>query len=79
MLQYTMTKWIILLSTLATSGCSTYIVTSATAWALTGKSIPDHATSKLTLSDCDAVRMAVKQTYYCEVSDPSVTYNRNGY
>jgi len=73
-----MTKWIILLSTLAASGCSTYTVTSATAWALTGKSIPDHATSKLTQADCDAVRMVTRLTYYCEVRDPSVTYNRNG-
>ena len=75
-----MTKWIILaVLCLTQTACATYTVTSATAYVLTGKSIPDHASSKLTYSDCDAVRMAVKQTYYCEQTDPSVTYNRNGY
>jgi hypothetical protein len=78
MLQYCMTKWIAILSAALLSGCTTYTVTSATAWALTGKSIPDHATSKLTQNDCDAVRMIKHSSYYCEQTDPSKTYNRNG-
>ena len=73
-----MTKWIIILSTLLTGCATTYTVTSTAAYVLTGKSVPDHATSKLTTSDCDAVRMITRLTYYCEVNDPSVTYNRNG-
>lgn len=79
MLQYTMTKWIAILSAVLCTGCATtYTVTSTAAYVLTGKSVPDHATSKLTTSDCDAVRMITRLTYYCEVNDPSETYNRNG-
>ncbi len=74
-----MTKWIVILTALATTGCATtYTVTSTASYVLTGKSIPDHATSQLTASDCDAVRMIRHATWYCEMRDPSVTYNRNG-
>jgi len=75
-----MTKWIAIFSAVLCTGCATtYTVTSATAYVLTGKSIPDHATSQLTASDCDAVRMVTRHTWYCEMRDPSVTYNRTGY
>ena len=60
------------------TGCGTYTVSSTAAYALTGKSVTDHMTSQLTLSDCDAVRMIKNVSYYCEQNDPSKTYNRNG-
>ena len=78
MLLYMMTKWIIILSTLLSGCATTYTVTSTAALIATGKSLTDHATSKLTLGDCNAVRMVTRLTYYCEVNDPSKTYNRNG-
>ena len=75
-----MTKWIAILSATLLTGCATtYTVTSTAALIATGKSLTDHATSKLTYGDCDAVRMVTRLTWYCEVNDPSVTYNRNGY
>lgn len=79
MLYYGMTKWIAIFSAVMCTGCATtYTVTSAASLIATGKSLTDHATSKLTTGDCDAVRMLTRQTYYCEQNDPSVTYNRNG-
>lgn len=75
-----MNKLIILTAMcLSQTGCAVYTVTSGVAYLTTSKSVPDHATSKLTTSDCDAVRMVSRLTYYCEVNDPSKTYNRNGY
>ena len=73
-----MNKLIILLAVLSLNGCAVYTVGSAAALATTGKSLVDHTSSLLTLNDCDAVRMIARQMHYCEVRDPSVTYNRNG-
>jgi outer membrane lipoprotein SlyB len=74
-----MTKWITILTALSLQGCATaYTVTSTATWVATGKSVTDHVTSKLTYGDCDAVRMITKLTYYCEMTDPSKTYNRTG-
>jgi cytochrome c-type biogenesis protein CcmE len=61
----------------AVSGCAVYSVANGVTYIATDKSITDHTTSKLATADCDAVRMAVKGTYYCEVRDISTTYNRN--
>jgi hypothetical protein len=74
-----MNKLIILTALgLSQTGCAVYTVTSGVAYLTTSKSATDHATSKLTTGDCDAVRMITRLTYYCEVNDPSVIYNRNG-
>ena len=74
-----MNKLIILAAVCLTqTACAVYTVTSGVAYLTTSKSIPDHASSKLTYSDCDAVRMITRLTYYCEQNDPSKTYNRNG-
>ena len=59
------------------NGCAAYSVVNTAAYITTDKSMTDHATSKLVKADCDAVRMAVNGTYYCEQRDISVTYNRN--
>ena len=73
-----MTKLLILLISVGLQGCAAYTVSSGATLIVTGKSVTDHMTSKLTYGDCDAVRMITRQTYYCEMNDPSQTYNRNG-
>lgn len=61
------------------NGCAVYTVANGLAWVTTDKSITDHTSSALVKADCDAVRMAVQGTYYCEYHDISTTYNRTGY
>lgn len=61
----------------ALTGCAVYSVANTVTYIATDKSLTDHTSSKLATADCDAVRMAVNGTYYCEVRDISVTYNRN--
>lgn len=61
----------------ALSGCAVYSVVNTATYIATDKSLTDHTSSKLATADCDAVRMAVKGTYYCEQRDISTTYNRN--
>jgi hypothetical protein len=58
-------------------GCAVYSVVNTATYIATDKSLTDHTSSKLATADCDAVRMAVNGTYYCEVRDVSTTYNRN--
>jgi hypothetical protein len=58
-------------------GCAVYSVANTVTYITTDKSLTDHTSSTLATADCDAVRMAVKGTYYCEVRDISTTYNRN--
>ena len=75
-----MTRLVILLTaTLSLNGCAVYTVTSAASLVTTSKSLTDHATSMLAQADCNAVRMVSHASYYCEVNDPSKTYNRNGF
>ena len=59
------------------TGCAVYTVANTVTYIATDKSLTDHTSSKLATADCDAVRMAVKGTYYCETRDISTTYNRN--
>ena len=59
------------------TGCAVYSVVNTATYIATDKSLTDHTSSKLATADCDAVRMAVKGTYYCEQRDISTTYNRN--
>ena len=68
---------IILIIVHALSGCAVYTVANGVTYLATDKSLTDHTSSTLATADCDAVRMAVKGTYYCEVRDISTTYNRN--
>ena len=75
-----MTRWIVIFSAVMCTGCATtYTVTSTASLIATGKSLTDHMTSQLTMGDCNAVRMIKNVSYYCEMNDPSVTYNRNSY
>jgi hypothetical protein len=77
----TWARFIILIIILALAkmlmGCAVYTVANTVTYIATDKSLTDHSSSALAQADCDAVRMAVKGTYYCEVRDISTTYNRN--
>ena len=62
-------------------GCAA-IYTGATTVALvsTGKSIPEHAVSEITASDCSTWNYLFKdKDYLCEQRDIAKTYNRNGF
>jgi hypothetical protein len=73
-----MVKSIVVLSMLVTlNGCAVYTVANTVTYIATDKSIMDHGSSTLAQADCDAVRVIRNGTYYCEVRDISVTYNRN--
>ena len=73
-----MVKFILIIAVVSTlNGCAVYSVANTVTYIATDKSLTDHTSSKLATADCDAVRMAVKGTYYCEVRDISTTYNRN--
>jgi hypothetical protein len=72
-------KWAILLVTINLTGCAA-IYTGATTVSLvtTGKSIPDHAATATTGSDCNSIKLITgEKDFYCEVRDPAKTYNRN--
>ena len=58
-------------------GCAVYTVANTVTWVATDKSLMDHGSSTLVSADCDAVRVVTKGTWYCEVRDIGVTYNRN--
>jgi hypothetical protein len=71
-------KHLLIIAVVSTlNGCAVYSVANTVTYIATDKSLTDHTSSKLVKADCDAVRMAVNGTYYCEVRDISVTYNRN--
>ena len=73
-----MIKHLLIIAVVSTlNGCAVYSVANTVTYIATDKSLTDHTSSKLVKADCDAVRMAVNGTYYCEVRDISVTYNRN--
>jgi len=66
-------------TTLALNGCAVYTVSSGVSIIATGKSITDHAATKVTGADCDSVRAVKEITYYCESTpDIGTRYNRNG-
>jgi len=63
------------------TGCAA-IYTGATTASLvtTGKSIPEHAVSEITASDCSTWNYLFKdKDYLCEQRDIAKTYNRNGF
>jgi len=72
-------KWAILLVTINLSGCAAvYTGASTVSLVTTGKSIPDHAATQATGSDCNALRVLTgEKDFYCEERDVSKTYNRN--
>ena len=65
---------------LSQTGCAVYTGASIGSVAVTGKTVGDHASSLVTQADCNAWRMSIELTYYCEyLREPGTTYNRNGY
>lgn len=68
-------KLTVLLFALALQGCAAYTVASIGTYAVTGKSIGDHAGSAAIGGDCNAIKHTVNGQYICEMP---VVYNRNG-
>jgi len=70
-------KWL-LVPIILLQGCTIYTVASTTSLVVTDKSLTDHAlTQMVPYSDCGTLNL-FKGLYYCELQDPSETYNRNG-
>ena len=69
---------LILLTGCASSAVSTgYSLASTGTWAVTGKSFTDRAVEQaVPYSDC-SVWNIIDHLHYCEIQDPSQTYNRN--
>ena len=62
------------------SGCAVLTGASVGSVAVTGKTIGDHSASLITQADCNAWRMSIELTYYCEyLREPGTTYNRTPY
>ena len=63
------------------TGCAAIYTGATTATLITtGKSIPEHAVSEITASDCSTWNYLFKdRDYLCEQRDPAKTYNRNGF
>lgn len=72
-------KWAILLVAVNLTGCAAIYTGASTATlAATGKSIPEHAASQITSSDCSTWNYLFKdKDYLCEQRDIAKTYNRN--
>ena len=62
------------------TGCAVIYTGASTATLITaGKSIPDHAATTATSADCNSIKLITgEKDFYCEVRDPSKTYNRSG-
>ena len=55
-------------------GCAAYTVVSIGSYAATGKSLGDHAGSKVTGGDCNLIKHTINGEYVCEMP---VVYNRS--
>jgi hypothetical protein len=61
------------------TGCAAYTVSSGVSIIATGKSVTDHAATKVLSADCDALRAIKETTWYCDTApDIDTRYNRNG-
>lgn len=69
-------KLAILLLAIALQGCAAYTVASVGSYAVTGKSIGDHAGSAVTGGDCNLIKNTYNGEYVCELP---VVYNRHGF
>jgi hypothetical protein len=68
-------KWILVACCLL-NGCAVYTVASTTSLVTTDKSLADHALTQIVpYSDCGTFNL-FKGLYYCEIQDPSKTYNQ---
>ena len=69
----------VVLTVVALTGCAAYTLSSGVSIIATGRSITDHAATKVLGADCDAVRAIKETTWYCESTpDIDTRYNRNG-
>lgn len=68
-------KLLILVVVLNLTGCMAYTVASVGSYAVTGKSLGDHAGSAVTGGDCNLIKHTLSGEYVCEMP---VVYNRNG-
>lgn len=66
---------IALLSVACLNGCAAYTVASVGSYAVTGKSLGDHAGTAVTGGECDTIRHLASGKYICEMP---VIYNRAG-
>ena len=74
-------RWLVLkavlLVSLNISGCAVYTAASLSTYAITDKTISDHAITAVTPNaDCSTTN-PLNGKYYCEVRDIGTTYNRN--
>lgn len=73
-------KLIILTLVLAQlGGCAAYGIASTASYVVTDKTLADHvATQAVPYSNC-ATNNLFQGLYYCEIQDPSKTYNRSAF
>jgi len=64
----------ILLALTTLPGCAAYTVASIGSYAVTGKSIGDHAGSTVSGGDCNTIKHLWNGQYVCEMP---VVYNRS--
>jgi hypothetical protein len=57
------------------SGCAVYTVASVGSYAVTGKSLGDHAGSTVLGGNCNTIKHLATGQYICEMP---VVYNRSG-
>jgi hypothetical protein len=65
----------LLIATTTLTGCAAYSVASVGSYIATGKSLGDHAGSKVTGGNCDLIMNTYNGKYVCEMP---VVYNQNG-
>ena len=57
-----------------------YSAASGASLVTTGRSVPEHAASRITDADCSIWDAVVDFAYICEYNrNPAVTYNRNAF
>ena len=71
-------KWLIIPLVLNLQACA-YTAVSTASFVVTGKSLTDHTVTAIVPNSNCNVTNPLKGQYYCEIDDPTVKYNRNGY
>ena len=70
-------KWACIL-TLVLQGCAYTAVSTAT-YVVTDRTLTDHALTQLVPNGDCRIDHVIKGKYYCEISNPSETYNRSSF
>lgn len=60
-------------------GCAVYSGASLASYIATDKTLTDHATTAVVPYGNCSTNQLFQGKFYCEIQDPSVTYNRNAY